>query len=75
VEGVAREGAGKVEMIRSLPMKAYLEYVALRDREDGQALVEYALLLALIAVASITILTTLGGDVSRIFARIDSKLK
>jgi pilus assembly protein Flp/PilA len=56
-------------------MKAYLEYVALRDREDGQALVEYALLLALIAVASITILTTLGGDVSRIFARIDSKLK
>jgi pilus assembly protein Flp/PilA len=58
-------------MIRSLPMRAYLAVAALRDREDGQALVEYALLLSLIAVASIGILTTLGQNVSGIFSKIN----
>jgi pilus assembly protein Flp/PilA len=33
-------------------------------REEGQALVEYALILFLIAVVCITVLTTLGGRVS-----------
>lgn len=57
-----------------LPMRAYLAVVALRDREEGQALVEYALLLALIAVVSIGILTTLGKSVSGIFNQINQKL-
>jgi pilus assembly protein Flp/PilA len=35
-----------------------------RDREEGQALVEYALILALIAVISIGALQALGGGVS-----------
>jgi pilus assembly protein Flp/PilA len=34
------------------------------EREEGQALVEYALILALIAVAAVTALTLLGGAVS-----------
>jgi len=32
-------------------------------REDGQALVEYALILALVSVAAIAILTTLGTNI------------
>jgi Flp pilus assembly pilin Flp len=52
-------------------MRAYLAVAALRDREEGQALVEYALLLSLIAVASIGILTTLGHSVSGIFSKIN----
>jgi pilus assembly protein Flp/PilA len=64
----------QVEKLRLLPVKAYLGYVGLRDREEGQALVEYALLLALIAVVSIGILTLLGGNVSKIFSRINNKL-
>jgi len=63
-----------VEKLRLLPMRAYLAVVALRDREEGQALVEYALLLALIAVVSIGILTTLGQGVSGIFSKINHKL-
>jgi len=61
-------------MLRSLPTRAYLAALALRDREEGQALVEYALLLALIAVVSIGILTTLGQSVSGIFSQINAKL-
>jgi pilus assembly protein Flp/PilA len=52
-------------------------YAALRnrlDREDGQALVEYALILALIAVVSIAILTALGVNVSRVFNSVNTKL-
>jgi pilus assembly protein Flp/PilA len=45
-----------------------------RDDEEGQALVEYALLLALIAVVSIGILTALGQNVSHIFSKINNKL-
>jgi pilus assembly protein Flp/PilA len=37
---------------------------AARDREEGQALVEYALILALVSVVSIGILTTLGTNVA-----------
>ena len=36
---------------------------SIRDREEGQALVEYALILALIAVVSLAVLTTLGEAV------------
>ena len=59
-----------VDMLRSLPMRAVLALSAARDREDGQAMVEYALLLFLIAVVSIAILTTLGTKVSSLFNEI-----
>jgi pilus assembly protein Flp/PilA len=44
------------------------------QREDGQALVEYALILALIAVVSITVLTALGTGVSAELQKIADKL-
>jgi pilus assembly protein Flp/PilA len=52
-------------------------YSALRDRverEEGQALVEYALILALIAVVSILILQALGLNVSRVFGSVNSQI-
>jgi pilus assembly protein Flp/PilA len=42
--------------------------------EDGASMVEYALLLALIAVVAITILTTMGSNVSSIFKTISDSL-
>jgi pilus assembly protein Flp/PilA len=44
------------------------------DREEGQALVEYALILALIAVVSIAILQVMGVNVSRIFNKVNTAL-
>jgi pilus assembly protein Flp/PilA len=61
-----------MDMLRLLPMRALLAIQALRDREDGQAMVEYALLLSLIAIVSIAVLTTLGGKVSSVFSEINS---
>ena len=52
-------------------------YEALRvrlEREEGQALVEYALILALIAVVSIIVLNALGLNVSRIFNKVNTQL-
>ena len=57
---------------RSMPLVTM--FCGVRDDEDGQALVEYALLLALIAVVSIGILTTLGTNVSTIFSKVNAKL-
>jgi len=45
-----------------------------RSREDGQAMVEYALLLFLIAVVSIVILGLLGTKVSEVFNQVVNDL-
>jgi pilus assembly protein Flp/PilA len=45
-----------------------------RNREEGQALVEYALILALIAVVSIGALTLLGTNVNAILDYIQSQI-
>ena len=43
-------------------------------REDGQGLVEYALILVLIAIVVIVVLTLLGTSISGIFSQIGSTL-
>ena len=45
----------------------------IRD-EEGQDLVEYALLLVFLALAAITILPTLGSSVNRVFSQSNSSL-
>jgi pilus assembly protein Flp/PilA len=47
----------------------------LRSREDGQAMVEYALILGLVSVATIVALTLIGTDVNVIFGRITGALE
>lgn len=57
-------------MLRSLAGRAYLALSAVREKEEGQAMVEYALILFLVSVVSIAVLTTLGGKVSSVFNEI-----
>jgi pilus assembly protein Flp/PilA len=54
-------------------VRQYLEYLAIKH-EQGQGLVEYALIVFLIAVVSIAILTTLGSSVSSVFSRANAAL-
>jgi pilus assembly protein Flp/PilA len=56
-----------------LVLKTWLQAKFSSD-ERGAALVEYALLLALIAVVAIAALTLLGGKVSTKFSEINSGL-
>ena len=63
-----------METFKLVPIRMYLAAKALRDREDGQAMVEYALILALVSVAAVTILSTLGGSISSIFDKINTDL-
>ena len=45
-----------------------------RDDDDGQGMVEYALILVLIAVVVIVVLTTVGKKVTNVFSNISSGL-
>jgi pilus assembly protein Flp/PilA len=57
--------------------KAYEILSALRaraERQEGQALVEYALILALIAIVSIAVLKLIGVNVSRVFQGVNDQL-
>lgn len=52
-------------------------YVRIRnfmDREEGQGMVEYAMIIGLIAVGLVAALTTMGGAVGDFFGRITGKL-
>jgi len=51
-----------------------LPSMSLVKREDGQTLAEYALILALIAVAVVTIVLTLGGKIGSIFSNITTNI-
>ena len=63
-----------MERAKQISMRVYLTLTALRDREEGQAMVEYALILALVSVAAVAILSTLGSSVSSIFNEINNDL-
>lgn len=42
--------------------------------EKGQGLIEYALILVLVAIVVIVILTALGGQVNNVFSTVNSAL-
>ena len=45
------------------------------EREDGQAMVEYGLILALVSVAAIVVLGFVGQDVNAVFTQIQNALE
>lgn len=63
-----------MERVKLIPIRMYLAFKDLRDAESGQAMVEYALILALVSVAAVGILSTLGTSVSTIFSKINTDL-
>ena len=63
-----------METLKLFPLRMYLAARSLRHREDGQTMVEYALILALVSVAAVTILSTLGGSVSSLFNKVNDDL-
>jgi pilus assembly protein Flp/PilA len=54
-------------------LKTYLKSIP--KTKKGQALVEYALIIGLVAVVLIAALTALGGGISEVFNDIQTKLR
>jgi pilus assembly protein Flp/PilA len=44
------------------------------EREEGQTLAEYALILALIAVVVVVVVATLGGTIQSLFSNVSSSI-
>ena len=57
-----------------LALASRLEAARIRSEEEGQALVEYGLLVGLIAVVCIVAITTLGTQISGFFDSIVTAL-
>jgi pilus assembly protein Flp/PilA len=47
---------------------------SIRNREDGQAMVEYALILGLVSVVAIGALTLIGQDVNGVLGAVQQAL-
>jgi pilus assembly protein Flp/PilA len=48
--------------------------LAVRDEQEGQGLVEYALIIVLISIAAIAAMNTLAGGISEVFNSINGTL-
>lgn len=46
----------------------------LKNEESGQGMVEYGLILALVAIVVIVILTTMGGNLKNLFSKTSDTL-
>lgn len=55
-------------------LKLYVKMQNLMVREEGQDLVEYALIISLIAVVLVASLTTLEGKIAGVFSTIGTSL-
>ena len=52
----------------------FKKFIAKMQQEEGQGLVEYALIIVLVSIAVIVGLTALGTNVSSVFTRIVTSL-
>jgi pilus assembly protein Flp/PilA len=56
-------------------LEVMMTYVrSVLNREEGQGLVEYALILSLVSIASIAALTALGGSISDVLDTVTAEL-
>jgi Flp pilus assembly pilin Flp len=64
----------QVEQERFSPMTPLIlrAFVLLRSDEEGQALIEYALILVLVSTAAFTLLSAIGDYPSHVFSTINA---
>jgi pilus assembly protein Flp/PilA len=60
--------------MNNLLLKLYVKFQELTNREDGQDLVEYALVVALIAFGATAGMTSLASGINTAFSNVSSQL-
>jgi pilus assembly protein Flp/PilA len=55
-------------------LSAYLKMRAITTRQDGQGMVEYALILVLVSIVVIVILLTMGKQIRNVFSNVVAAL-
>lgn len=60
--------------MKDMMLKLYVNMQTLLASEEGQDLVEYALLAAMLSLAAVAILPTLGNDINTTFTSIETAL-
>jgi pilus assembly protein Flp/PilA len=60
--------------MNTLLLKLYIKFQDLANRQEGQNLVEYALVVALISFGCMTGMTALAGALNKAFAQISTTL-
>ncbi|HEY7379639.1 MAG TPA: Flp family type IVb pilin [Gaiella sp.] len=58
-----------LDAVNSVVVRAQNAWYAARNRESGQTLVEYSLIIALVSLAAIVALGFLSGRINNIFSR------
>ena len=60
-----------VMMITRMALSSYLR---LRKEENGQSMIEYALLAFLIAIAAVVLLSVIGVDIAEVFDSVENQI-
>jgi pilus assembly protein Flp/PilA len=61
-------------MLHNLIAYLTVTFTDLKEREEGQGLVEYALILVLISVVAIAIMTVVGTSIKEVFSDVQDAL-
>jgi pilus assembly protein Flp/PilA len=65
---------GEKNTMKDTMLKMYIKFQNLLSNDEGQDLVEYALVVALIALAATAGMRTLAGDISTAFSSVGTQL-
>jgi pilus assembly protein Flp/PilA len=60
--------------MNTLFLKLYVKFQDLASREDGQEMVEYALIVALVCFGAVSGMMALSGALNKVFLQISSTL-
>jgi Flp pilus assembly pilin Flp len=63
-----------LDAFNALAVRVQNGWFQIREREQGQALVEYALILALVSLAAIVALGFLSGKINTLFSKAGNSL-
>jgi pilus assembly protein Flp/PilA len=68
------QALGELQKMNNLMLKIYVAYKSVMAREEGQDLVEYALVVALIAFGAVAGMNALAGGINTAFQDVSSSL-